>query len=202
MSRNVSILKQKIDQRVRRTRDRLGDALLKLLLEKSYETITVKDVLQRAKISRSTFYVHYRNKEDLFLSDVDEFLEGMATTLLRRKESSNRIAPVRELFGHIAGTRQFYTVMVASGRMHDVFELSEGHFGRAIDERLAGLPRARAITAEHRAAVAHALAGSLLSLLSWWIHHGMRESPAWMDDLYHRMVWTGLGSGVGLGGLN
>lgn len=110
--------------------------------------------------------------------------------LLRRKESSDRIAPVRELFGHIADTRQFYAVMVASGRMHDVFELSEGHFGRAIDQRLAGLPRARAITSEHRAAVAHALAGSLLSLLSWWIHHGMRESPARMDDLYHRMVWT------------
>lgn len=198
MSRNVSIFKQKIDQRIRRTRDRLGDALLKLLLEKPYDTITVQDVLHRAKVSRSTFYVHYRNKEDLFLSDVDEFLEGMATMLLRRKESSDRIAPVRELFGHIADTRQFYAVMVASGRMHDVFELSEGHFGRAIDQRLAGLPRARAITAEHRAAVAHALAGSLLSLLSWWIHHGMRESPARMDDLYHRMVWTGLGSEVGL----
>jgi AcrR family transcriptional regulator len=115
VSRNVSILKQKIDQRVRRTRDRLGDALLKLLLEKPYETITVQDVLHRAKVSRSTFYVHYRNKEDLFLSDVDEFLEGMATMLLRRKESSNRIAPVRELFAHIADTRQFYAVMVASG---------------------------------------------------------------------------------------
>jgi AcrR family transcriptional regulator len=202
VSRNVSILKQKIDQRIRRTRDRLGDALLKLLLEKPYETITVQDVLHRAKVSRSTFYVHYRNKEDLFLSDVDEFLEGMATMLLRRKESSDRIAPVRELFGHIGDTRQFYTVMVASGRMHDVFELSEGHFGRAIDQRLAGLPRARAITLERRAAVAHALAGSLLSLLSWWIHHGMRESPACMDDLYHRMVWSGLGSEVGLGCLN
>jgi AcrR family transcriptional regulator len=202
VSRNVSILKQKIDQRVRRTRDRLGDALLKLLLEKPYETITVQDVLHRAKVSRSTFYVHYRNKEDLFLSDVDEFLEGMATMLLRRKESSDRIAPVRELFAHIADTRQFYAVMVASGRMHDVFELSEGHFGRAIDQRLAGLPRARAITSEHRAAVAHALAGSLLSLLSWWIHHGMRESPTRMDDLYHRMVWIGLGSEVGLGCLN
>ena len=202
MSRNVSILKRKIDQRVRRTRDRLGDALLKLLLEKPYETVTVQDVLHRAKVSRSTFYVHYRNKEDLFLSDVDEFLEGMATMLLRSKESSDRIAPVRELFGHIADTRQFYAVMVASGRMHDVFELSEGHFGRAIDQRLAGLPRARAITSKHRAAVAHALAGSLLSLLSWWIHHGMRESPARMDDLYHRMVWIGLGSEVGLGCLH
>jgi len=198
----VSILKRKIDQRVRRTRDRLGDALLKLLLEKPYETITVQDVLHRAKVSRSTFYVHYRNKEDLFLSDVDEFLEGMATMLLRSKESSDRIAPVRELFGHIADTRQFYAVMVASGRMHDVFELSEGHFGRAIDQRLAGLPRARAITSKHRAAVAHALAGSLLSLLSWWIHHGMRESPARMDDLYHRMVWIDLGSEVGLGCLH
>ena len=194
MSRNATVLRRRIDRRVRRTRDRLGDALLKLLLEKPFETITVREILDHAAVSRSTFYVHYRNKEDLFLSDVDEFLEGMATTLSRREESSNRIAPVRELFGHIVEMRQFYTAMVASGRMHDVRELGEGHFGRAIERRLAGLPRAHEITAERRAAAAHALAGSLLSLLSWWIHHGMRESPARMDDFYHSMVWTGISS--------
>lgn len=199
MSRNTGELKRKIDRRIQRTRDRLGDAFLKLLLEKPFENITVQEVLDCAKVSRSTFYVHYRNKEDLFFSDVDEFLEGIATMLSRRGESSNRVAPVRELFTHIVGMCQFYTAMVASGRMHNVLELGEGHFGRAIEKRLAGLSDARGMTTERRAAVAHALAGSLLSLLSWWIKHGMRESPARMDDLYHSMVWTGVSSPARLG---
>lgn len=189
MSKNVA--KRKIDRRIRRTRDRLGDALMELALEKPFDAITVQDVLNRSCVSRSAFYVHYNDKNDLFISDVDEFFEGMATILSRRVDSSDRVAPVRELFSHIADASRFHKAIVASGKIHDVLELGQGHFARAIDQRLAELPRARAITAE-RHAVAQAFAGALLSLLSWWIKEKMPMSPAHMDDLYHRMVWTGL----------
>jgi AcrR family transcriptional regulator len=51
--------KKKTDARVRRTRDALGDALIALMQEKPFDTITVQDVLDRAHVSRSTFYSHY-----------------------------------------------------------------------------------------------------------------------------------------------
>src|SRR5581483_11338191 len=94
--------KQKLDRRVMRTRDRLGDALVGLMQEKPFDAITVQEVLDRAGVSRSAFYVHYRDKEDLFLSDVDEFLEAMALRLSHGGEESERVAPVRELFAHVA----------------------------------------------------------------------------------------------------
>jgi hypothetical protein len=31
---------------------------------------------------------------------------------------------------------------------------------------------------------------ALLSLLTWWLDRGMREPPAEMDELFHRMVGT------------
>jgi len=93
--RNLEKLDKKVDQRVRRTRDRLGDALMELLVEKPFEAITVQHVLERAGVSRSTFYAHYRDKNDLFLSDVDEFFESMATALSRFGDKSERVAPVR-----------------------------------------------------------------------------------------------------------
>jgi AcrR family transcriptional regulator len=189
MSTNVA--KRKIDRRIRRTRDRLGDALMKLALEKPFDRITVQDVLDRAGVSRSAFYMHYNDKNDLFISDVDEFFEGMATMLSRRADSSDRVAPVRELFSHVADASRFHKALVASGKIHDVLELGQGHFARAIEQRLAELQRARGITAE-RHTVAQALAGALLSLLSWWIKAKMPMSAAHMDDLYHRMVWTGI----------
>jgi AcrR family transcriptional regulator len=192
MSKNTRTPKKKIDMRVRHTRERLGDALVELIQKKSFDTITVQDVLNRADVSRSTFYTHYRDKNDLFLSDVEDFFEGMATVLSRRKDSSERIAPVRELFAHVAEWRPFWVALVSSGRVHDVVELGQGHFALGIEQRLAELPRAREIPAKQRAAVASALAGALLSLLSWWIHHGLRESPAQMDELYHGLAWTGL----------
>lgn len=189
MSRNIA--KRKIDQRIRRTRDQLGDALMKLALEKPFGAITVQDVIDRAGVSRSTFYVHYNDKDDLFISDVDEFFEGMATALSRHGDSSDRIAPVRELFAHVADASRFQKAIVASGKIHDVLELGQGHFARGIEQRLTELHRTCG-TDVQRHAVAQALAGALLSLLSWWIKAKMPTSPAHMDDLYHRMVWSGI----------
>ena len=102
MFRNVADLQKKEDRRVRRTRDKLGDALVELLVQKSFDEITVQDVLDRAGVSRSTFYSHFSDKNDLFFSDADEFLEGMATALSRFGDKSERVAPVQELFAHIA----------------------------------------------------------------------------------------------------
>src|SRR5580700_5991169 len=60
---------RKTDRRVRRTRDALGDALMKLMHEKPFRDIKVQHVLDRAGVGRSTFYTHFRDKDDLFLSD-------------------------------------------------------------------------------------------------------------------------------------
>ena len=194
MSRNGATTPRNTDRRIRRTRDRLGDALVELVQEKPFDAITVQEVLDRAGVGRSTFYAHYRDKEDLFISDLDEFLESMASMLSRRQEGSDRIAPVRELFAHVAQMVPLYTALVASGRIHDFLELGQGHFARGIGERLAERPRARGIPEDRRAAVSNALAGALWSLLLWWVDRGTPGSPEEMDELYHRMAWTGVES--------
>src|SRR6266513_4535329 len=189
--RNLEDLNKKEDGRVRRTRDRLGDALVDLLVEKSFDKITVQDVLDRAQVSRATFYTHYRDKNDLFLSDAEDFFEAMATALSRFGDKSERVAPVQELAAHIAEVRPFYNALVESGRMHDVMELGREHFARGIEVRLNEIPRARAIPSDRRGAIARGFAGSLFSLLAWWVQHGMSSSPKEMDELFHKLVWTG-----------
>jgi AcrR family transcriptional regulator len=189
--RNLDELGKKEDQRVRRTRDRLGDALVELLLKKPFDDITVQDVLNRAGVSRSTFYTHYRDKNDLFLSDAEEFFERMATALSRFGDKSERVAPVRELFAHIGESRPFYNALVESGRIHDVMQLGQQHFARGIEQRLNEIPRAGAIPSDRRSAIAHGFAGTLFSLLSWWVQHRMTLSSQEMDNLFHQLVWTG-----------
>jgi AcrR family transcriptional regulator len=192
MSRKTDATTPKIDRRVRRTRDALGDALLTLMLEKPFETITVQQVLDRAGIGRSTFYAHYRDKDDLFLSDLEDFLEPMSTLLLRRREASDRIAPVRELFAHVAEMRQLYATLIAADKLRDFLEMGQEYFARAIEQRLGELPTSRKIAAAQRTAMAHAFAGALLSLLSWWVDHGAAASSEEMDELYHQIVWSGV----------
>jgi AcrR family transcriptional regulator len=181
---------RKTDRRILRTRDTLGDALVALMHEKGFEGITVQDLLDRAGVGRSTFYLHYRDKQDLFLSDVEDFFENFSTALTRQGASPKRLLPVQELFTHIRQVREFYSAVVNSGKMNDVQALGRGFFARSIDERLqmAGLE----IKPLRRSAQAHALAGSFFSLLEWWIDKGMKADPTDMDELFHRMAWSGL----------
>ena len=90
--------KKKTDARVKRTRDALGDALIALMQEKPFETITVQDVLDRAHVSRSTFYTHYSDKDDLLMSDAEEFFEALSMALSAHGDKSDRVFPVAGVF--------------------------------------------------------------------------------------------------------
>jgi AcrR family transcriptional regulator len=196
VSRNLADLEKKEDRRVQRSRDRLGDALVELLLEKTFDEITVQEVLDRAGVSRSTFYAHYRDKNDLFLSDAEDFFESMATALSRFGDKSERVAPVQELFAHVGEVRAFYDALVESERLHDVMELGQQHFARGIEQRLTEIPRAGRIPLPRRSAIAHGLAGNLFSLLTWWLRHGMVLSAEEMDKLFHEQLWAGVDRGA------
>ena len=181
--------RKKIDARVRKTRDALGDALVNLMQEKSFDSITVQDVLDRANVGRSTFYSHFSDKDDLLMSDADEFFESMAMALSRHGDKSDRVFPVNEFFQHLIEAKTFVEALRSSGRMNDNMELAQGHFARGIEQRFAELPRGATIPAHERSVRAFAHAGALLSLMKWWIDRGMKESPDEMDKLFHRMVW-------------
>src|SRR5919107_2275075 len=126
----VAPAKKKTDARVRRTRDALGDALIALMQEKPFDTITVQDVLDRAHISRSTFYSHYSDKDDLLMSDAEEFFEALSMALSERGDKSDRVFPVREFFAHLADAQPFFQALVKSRRFHENLELARGHFAR------------------------------------------------------------------------
>jgi AcrR family transcriptional regulator len=183
---------KKTDARVRRTRDALGDALVALMQEKPFETITVQDVLDRAKVGRSTFYSHYSDKDDLLMSDAEEFFESVSLLLSLRGDESDRVFPVTEFFSHIIEAKQFLDALISSGKFDDNMELARGQFARGIERRLAELPRAQQIPADERPAIAFAYAGALLSLLTWWIDRGMKQSPPEMDQLFHKLIWKGV----------
>lgn len=189
---HLAALKKREDARVRRTRDALGDALVALMQEKPFDTITVQDVLDRAKVGRSTFYSHYSDKDDLLMSDAEEFFESVAMMLSVRGDTSDRVFPVREFFGHIIEAKTFVDALVSSGKMNDNMELARGLFARGIERRLAELPKGQGISENERPAIAFAHAGALLALLQWWVDRGMKQTPAEMDQLFHRLVWQGV----------
>lgn len=69
--------KRSPDRRIRKTRTVLQEALVALIHEKEYDSIVVKEILHRANVGRSTFYTHFRDKDELFVSGIHEMLRAL-----------------------------------------------------------------------------------------------------------------------------
>ncbi len=61
-----------LDPRIRRTRQMLARALEDLLLEKSFEEISVQDLAERSTVNRATFYDHFPDKVALLETMITE----------------------------------------------------------------------------------------------------------------------------------
>jgi hypothetical protein len=85
-----------------------------------------------------------------------------------------------------------YRALAECGRLNDFLDLAQGYFARGIEQRIVESGRLPKLPHRELAARASALAGSLLSLLRWWLDRGAKEPPRTMDELFHRMVWSGL----------
>jgi AcrR family transcriptional regulator len=62
---------------VGKTRALLHEALGSLILEKPYDSISVREILDRANVGRSTFYTHFRDKDELLADSINDMLRSI-----------------------------------------------------------------------------------------------------------------------------
>mgnify|MGYP006177845307 CR=1 FL=1 len=89
MIRPMTQLEPNEDPRRRRTRQDLMAAFFSLVLSQRYHEIRVGDVLARSGVSRSTFYEHFRNKDELLAASIAALADA-------RKRGGNRVALARD----------------------------------------------------------------------------------------------------------
>src|SRR3954466_12612335 len=110
---DAPMAEKKEDRRIQRTRQLLLQALFSLIQEKGFDAVTVQDIIDRADIGRSTFYVHFVDKEDLLVQAMDPFsadLKERQRKALREGRGSDETAFgfSHELFSHADGHREVF----------------------------------------------------------------------------------------------
>lgn len=86
----------KTDRRVQRTRELLQKSLIDLIGERGYDAITIQDIVDRANVARTIFYVHYSSKDDLFLGCLS-FDDVQFLLILRKRCTAIPPAPVQSV---------------------------------------------------------------------------------------------------------
>lgn len=178
-----------VDRRVRRTRRALRDALVALIVERGYEKVTVQDVLDRADIGRSTFYAHYRDKDDLFAACFEELRAGLERELEATATGAPHepTRPIGVVFEHAYGNQQVYRALCGrSGETPGTRLLHRLILG-ALRDHLSpvGLRLPVDIVAEYHA-------GALVAVLLWWVRQGFPQPPAEIAGMCQTMTTPGV----------
>lgn len=185
------------DRRVVRTRQLLRESLVSLILERGYDAITVQDILDRANLGRSTFYAHYRNKEDLLFSGFEELVAGIHALAAQGAEGHDLSL---HLFRHVTENRRLLKALLGRQGGKAVFQRSQAALGAMVRRHLEQVaPGAEGRGVPLDIAVCF-YTSSLFALLTWWLDHDPLHSAEEMDAMFKRLALPGLRAALGLDG--
>lgn len=184
--------KRRADRRVQRTRALLHEALGSLIREKPYDRISVTEILDRAKVSRSTFYIHFRDKDELLTSSMRALLLGVLPVDGRAitDVAERMVAFSLPLFSHIHEHRRATPAKLGErgrGILHE-------HLRRVLSEWIAQTMRADLKKHGSRRSpiapevLARHIASTFVLILHWWLDDNVTRSPAEADELFRALV--------------
>ena len=182
-------MNDKHDRRSQRTREALGDAFVELLMEKGYDALSIKDIIERANVGRSTFYSHYANKDELFVGQLDRLMELLSQHVPQAHAEENPFFPSLGLFQHIKQQQKLYRILTWGSGVEVLTRHLQKSMTEKIEQRLLQAGQNYEIPTP---IIANFLAGSFLSLVKWWLDNKLAYSPEQIDEMFQRLALPGI----------
>jgi AcrR family transcriptional regulator len=180
-------MNDKHDRRSQRTRRLLGEALVDLIRRKGYSAITVSDLIARANVGRSTFYAHYRDKDDLFAREMERVVEALSHHIPNQKEIP--FFPSLGLFRHVREEYELYKALVWSSGIDLLIKQMQDSLSHRIEQGFQESGRAFNVPTP---IMANFIAGSFLTLMKWWLENKMVYSPEEIDEIFKKLITSGI----------
>ena len=190
------------DRRIQRTRQALHKAMISLVLERGYEGVTIKDVVNRANVGRSTFYAHYPSKEDLLTSEIEDLratlvAEQRAALARHGGVSARSLGFSRALFEHAQVYREVYHVLVGERGASIIIARMRVLFKQLVQEELSELLPRSAPNDVPQSALIQFVVGGLMSILTWWLEGESNLKAAQVDAIFRRLTIPAIEAAAG-----
>ncbi len=201
---------RRIDRRVTRTQSALRKALLELIQEKDYDSITVEEITARADLARTTFYLHYRDKEELLLDYFDELIgeriqefAQIPLSILAHppgdaKKSSISVRPIAVVFHHAAENAALYRLVLNGQGMLRVAEQLRHTINQTANDMLLTKVEQEGLKLEMPVnLLVQCFVGAFLAGLAWWLEQDMPCPPEEMARRIRLLLFPGIRAVLG-----
>ena len=167
---NVHFLKfvrgEIMDRRQQKTRAAIFEAFTELLAVKSYNKITVQEIIEKANIGRSTFYAHFETRDDLVKALCDDLFQHVFSKALEAEKT--------------------HDFSLAGGGYHIILVHILYHLRYINNYLLPGLPQHKNLLPGDF--LLNHITYSFVGLLMWWIKNDWQNPPEEMAQYFEKTV--------------
>ncbi len=178
-----------MDLRVKKTKNSIINAFLKLRAKKSLERITVKELSDLAEINKATFYLHYRDPYDMLEQLGNEFIDNMKSILIKDNESFNPSKSFVNLYKFVKENYDIAYILFSPN--------CDSGFGRRLEKSLekfcfdSWIVRAKDDDSRNCDYFSVYLVAGIKALLEKWVFDGFVETPEEMAKLSQYFMMYG-----------
>jgi len=194
---------EKTDPRILRTRRLLHEAFIELVSEKGFDNITIQDLTDRATLNRATFYLHYRDKNEL-LGDVFETLIQDVNPLLTDGEVQATHDPyqavprIATMLEHISDHHEFYRSILGRHGASGFAALVQTYIEEVLSSWLSVLKPDEAYRKVNAEVAVHYVGSAYLGVISWWLENAMPVTSEQLAEQLMHLTALGLHQSLGI----
>lgn len=193
---------RKPDRRVLRTRRQLRDALMSLIIEKGYDAVTIEEITDRADLGRTTFYLHFKDKDDLLMTSLTAVFDDLVGQIQARTIddwAASGQGPWTLAFQHAEENARFYQIIISGQGGSVIKQQVQNYIAATAKETIKA--RAQDLRTEPTVPIevlSNYIASSLLGLIAWWLEEERPFTVQQMDDYFRQLTMKGTASIIGL----
>lgn len=181
-------MEKKVDRRVIKTRRQLKKGLAALMKEKSVNQITVKELVEEVDINRSTFYLHFKDIQDL-LREIEENMEAQIKRAIEEHPivsgNENAFYFIEDMFRVLDEEREISKALIGPngdmGFIHRIERIIKENSRGTLEKMFPGKKE------DLKYFYAFCLSGCL-GLVKVWLNEGEEKSPEETAQMTFNMI--------------
>lgn len=156
-------------------------AIIFLMKEKEYQDISISEIIDKAEISRSTFYAHFKKKDDIIVY----YLEDLMSHVFHNRDEEIDKGTLTHVFEHIYEEREILKLIFDSGAYHLIKKELRKHLSLLVDSFIQ--QEYYGVKDIPLKLMRHQYLNDLINLIQYYTHHGEDISPLDMTTYYFRL---------------
>lgn len=182
-----------MDRRMKKTKESIFNAFTKLLSNKSYNKITVQEIIDEANVGRSTFYAHYETKDDLLNEMCQEMFQHVIASNLAKEKAHNFLIDNKNTSSLL--THILYHIKDETIHLKGLLISENGEYFWRIFRKQSSyfikdyiLPKENEERSVPENVLINHISITFEGLVKWWIVNGMVEQPEIIKEYFEFLI--------------